>query len=512
MDPLVDAILENAKTEVKEEADAGPEAPLSAAEANEVSNEHQQEDEVMQTPTDGDETNDDSDPAFDTSRPSKNRKSNRKQFAKNGKCRTRKQANCFSCTVCDFSTPYAQVLQRHIRRHTGQKPYECELCEKAFSLRATLTQHRRTHFAEKPFKCRHCDFACSQKRNLYGHERTHFENRFQCPQCPKKLSSRHSLRRHLELHSDTVYTCDRCGHKSKSDAALDEHKRKAKCTREATLTCEHCDYKTSTAYLLREHMKRRDVNNDRCRGPGKAATATYYTCPTCRYTTSSKDRYEEHLLRRIRNRCPQSNRKRIVPSAPLMFVRAHRRFNFVDSKDQNQVGPSKNLPGLGLHPRKQTPESDESDSSLSRHLERGQKQLWPLGNKADPETIKPTLPFKGNHDRAYHIAPRYTTGNGSGVWTLASDSRPSYTNRILGYDGAGSEGECAGDVLLGNGKRFWEADDCDGCIDYRSTLCELPKAGPTKPSPSSGTKGKSANVATSWPHGHDPGCAMQEGQ
>ncbi|XP_064201291.1 early growth response protein 4-like [Anguilla rostrata] len=85
----------------------------------------------------------------------------------------------FPCPVdnCERRFTRSDELNRHIRIHTGHKPFQCRICLRSFSRSDHLTTHTRTHTGEKPFSCDVCGrrFARSDERKRHG--RVHLKQR-----------------------------------------------------------------------------------------------------------------------------------------------------------------------------------------------------------------------------------------------------------------------------------------------------------------------------------------------
>ncbi|XP_026185273.1 ras-responsive element-binding protein 1 isoform X2 [Mastacembelus armatus] len=60
------------------------------------------------------------------------------------------------CNVCGKRFWSLQDLTRHMRSHTGERPYQCQTCERTFTLKHSLVRHQRIHL-----KPRGADGACT---------------------------------------------------------------------------------------------------------------------------------------------------------------------------------------------------------------------------------------------------------------------------------------------------------------------------------------------------------------
>lgn len=127
---------------------------------------------------------------------------------------------------CTKSFTQRQKILRHLKVHSGHRPYKCEICSKTFSSIDTKVQHIRTHSGEKPFKCHICGKCFAISSSLRIHIRTHTgEKPLKCKICGKAFNESSNLTKHLRTHQ-RPYKCTGCSRSFDTHIKLKSHQHK----------------------------------------------------------------------------------------------------------------------------------------------------------------------------------------------------------------------------------------------------------------------------------------------
>ncbi|XP_072536499.1 zinc finger protein 1035 isoform X2 [Salminus brasiliensis] len=128
-----------------------------------------------------------------------------------------KNSEDFKCGICQKRFVSSKALSEHCLTHLPKSMVsKCQFCKRNFQSRASLIRHIRRHTGEKPFLCQDCGRRFARKEYLMVHQEKcpgpeEQKNAFKCSYCPHVFSMLSSRKIHEQAHmAKTLVPCSKC--------------------------------------------------------------------------------------------------------------------------------------------------------------------------------------------------------------------------------------------------------------------------------------------------------------
>ncbi|GFG30778.1 hypothetical protein Cfor_00171 [Coptotermes formosanus] len=162
----------------------------------------------------------------------------------------------FTCHVCGKQFRVQALLSRHVREvHDRIKNHACDICGRRFANSNARNDHRRTHTGERPCVCHLCGKAFKTKASLFVHSKFHSDIfPHPCSQCDKRFRRRQQLNIHMLHHTgEKPHTCRFCGKSFRLSKTLKDHTLIH--TNKETFECVVCRKHFAQERYLKNHAR-----------------------------------------------------------------------------------------------------------------------------------------------------------------------------------------------------------------------------------------------------------------
>lgn len=110
------------------------------------------------------------------------------------------------CGECEYSSPSAVRLKRHINKHTNVRSFKCDHCPKTYKLEQGLIRHMKSGKCKKPQQNEYSHFCVTDENSL---EVCELEEEYMCRTCKKSnIVGKTEFIKHIKCHIPNIKLSD----------------------------------------------------------------------------------------------------------------------------------------------------------------------------------------------------------------------------------------------------------------------------------------------------------------
>lgn len=186
-----------------------------------------------------------------------------------------------NCRKCSTVFPDYRAFEQHnLESHCT---HTCHICLHTFTAKNNLVRHIRLHTGYKPYKCTICSVSFTRRDDLKGHILKHnYSKPYRCNICGKGYTDRSCVRNHMRKEHGMMlrHVCQQCGEGFSDPSKFLEHKRNHPVLKK--YECGLCSYVGNTFLSYHTHMRSHTQSKS-------------YHCTKCIFTTTEATAYSGHI-------------------------------------------------------------------------------------------------------------------------------------------------------------------------------------------------------------------------